>query len=153
MTPSMTYHIDRCLSCFSCMTACPSGVDYMHLVDLARVRIEAKGTAPRTSARCAGSCARCCPIRGASAWRCPWAGWRGRSAADCQGGLRAVRRRARAGAAQAGQDGEAHQAEIGDRQGPKAKRVALMLGCVQETLAPSISLSAIRLLRATASTW
>ena len=25
-------HIDRCLSCFSCMTTCPSGVDYMHLV-------------------------------------------------------------------------------------------------------------------------
>ena len=39
----MTYHIDRCLSCFSCMTTCPSGVDYMHLVDLARIRIEAKG--------------------------------------------------------------------------------------------------------------
>ena len=28
VTPSMTYHIDRCLSCFSCMTTCPSGVDY-----------------------------------------------------------------------------------------------------------------------------
>lgn len=35
------YHIDRCLSCLSCMTTCPSGVDYMHLVDLARARIEA----------------------------------------------------------------------------------------------------------------
>ena len=33
-------HIDRCLSCLSCMTTCPSGVDYMHLVDQARVRIE-----------------------------------------------------------------------------------------------------------------
>ncbi len=33
-------HIDRCLSCLSCMTTCPSGVDYMHLVDLARSRIE-----------------------------------------------------------------------------------------------------------------
>ena len=40
VTPSMTYHIDRCLSCFSCMTACPSGVDYMHLVDHARTYIE-----------------------------------------------------------------------------------------------------------------
>jgi len=32
-------HVDRCLSCLSCMTTCPSGVDYMHLVDQARERI------------------------------------------------------------------------------------------------------------------
>jgi glycolate oxidase iron-sulfur subunit len=34
-------HIDRCLSCLSCMTTCPSGVHYMHLVDHARTYIEA----------------------------------------------------------------------------------------------------------------
>ncbi len=33
-------HIDRCLSCLSCTTTCPSGVDYMHLVDRARIHIE-----------------------------------------------------------------------------------------------------------------
>lgn len=33
-------HIDRCLSCLACMTTCPSGVHYMHLVDLAREHIE-----------------------------------------------------------------------------------------------------------------
>jgi len=33
-------HIDRCLSCLSCMTTCPSGVHYMHLVDHARKHIE-----------------------------------------------------------------------------------------------------------------
>ena len=33
-------HIDRCLSCLSCMTTCPSGVNYMHLVDHARSYIE-----------------------------------------------------------------------------------------------------------------
>ena len=43
VTPSTVYHIDRCLSCLGCMTTCPSGVDYMHLVDLARVRIEQRG--------------------------------------------------------------------------------------------------------------
>jgi glycolate oxidase iron-sulfur subunit len=36
-------HVDRCLSCLSCMTTCPSGVDYMHLVDLARGYIAATG--------------------------------------------------------------------------------------------------------------
>jgi len=33
-------HIDRCLSCYSCMTTCPSGVNYMHLIDHARNHIE-----------------------------------------------------------------------------------------------------------------
>src|SRR6202041_752053 len=33
-------HVDRCLSCLACMTTCPSGVHYMHLVDHARVHIE-----------------------------------------------------------------------------------------------------------------
>eukprot|EP01025_Chloroclados_australasicus_P037689 TRINITY_DN3850_c0_g3_i1.p1 TRINITY_DN3850_c0_g3~~TRINITY_DN3850_c0_g3_i1.p1 ORF type:complete len:452 (-),score=51.33 TRINITY_DN3850_c0_g3_i1:861-2216(-) len=33
-------HIDRCLSCLACMTTCPSGVNYMHLVDHARAYIE-----------------------------------------------------------------------------------------------------------------
>src|SRR5690606_30621719 len=33
-------HIDRCLSCLACMTTCPSGVHYMHLVDHAREHIE-----------------------------------------------------------------------------------------------------------------
>ncbi len=40
-------HIDRCLSCLACMTTCPSGVDYMHLVDHARVHIEDRPTSER----------------------------------------------------------------------------------------------------------
>ncbi|HVY00934.1 MAG TPA: glycolate oxidase subunit GlcF [Pseudorhodoplanes sp.] len=39
-TPEVVKHIDRCLSCLSCMTTCPSGVHYMHLVDHARAHIE-----------------------------------------------------------------------------------------------------------------
>src|SRR5437016_11046208 len=37
-------HIDRCLSCLSCMTTCPSGVNYMHLVDHGRHHIEDRYT-------------------------------------------------------------------------------------------------------------
>jgi len=37
-------HIDRCLSCLSCMTTCPSGVDYMHLVDFTRAHIARTST-------------------------------------------------------------------------------------------------------------
>ena len=33
-------HIDRCLSCYACMTTCPSGVNYMHLIDHGRNHIE-----------------------------------------------------------------------------------------------------------------
>src|SRR4030081_1033168 len=39
-TEEVVLHIDRCLSCLSCMTTCPSGVHYMHLVDHARAYIE-----------------------------------------------------------------------------------------------------------------
>ncbi|MBS0563878.1 MAG: glycolate oxidase subunit GlcF [Proteobacteria bacterium] len=41
-------HIDRCLSCLACMTTCPSGVHYMHLVDHARAHIEATWRRPRS---------------------------------------------------------------------------------------------------------
>ena len=39
-TKEVVQHVDRCLSCLSCMTTCPSGVHYMHLVDHARAYIE-----------------------------------------------------------------------------------------------------------------
>ncbi len=45
-TPEVVKHVDRCLSCLACMTTCPSGVNYMHLVDQARVRIEKHYTRP-----------------------------------------------------------------------------------------------------------
>src|SRR6476469_10554439 len=40
VAPETVKHIDRCLSCLSCMTTCPSGVNYMHLVDHGRRHIE-----------------------------------------------------------------------------------------------------------------
>ena len=61
-------HIDRCLSCLSCMTTCPSGVHYMHLVDHARDYIEK--TYPRplatAAARHAGAVP---PYPAGSGWR------------------------------------------------------------------------------------
>src|SRR5205807_10317527 len=38
-TADVAKHVDRCLSCLSCMTTCPSGVHYMHLVDHARAHV------------------------------------------------------------------------------------------------------------------
>jgi glycolate oxidase iron-sulfur subunit len=45
-TAEIVKHIDRCLSCLSCMTTCPSGVNYMHLVDHARAYIEDRYSRP-----------------------------------------------------------------------------------------------------------
>ncbi len=45
-TQEVVKHIDRCLSCLACMTTCPSGVHYMHLVDQARAKIETGYTRP-----------------------------------------------------------------------------------------------------------
>ena len=45
-TEEVVRHVDRCLSCLACMTTCPSGVHYMHLVDHARQYIEETYTRP-----------------------------------------------------------------------------------------------------------
>ncbi len=45
-SPEVRHHVDRCLTCLSCMTTCPGGVDYMHLVDHARAQIEETGQRP-----------------------------------------------------------------------------------------------------------
>ena len=69
-TPEVVKHIDRCLSCLSCMTTCPSGVHYMHLVDHARAYIEATYTRPWHDRLLRGAPRRaCCPIPAASASR------------------------------------------------------------------------------------
>ncbi|WP_408586222.1 glycolate oxidase subunit GlcF [Novosphingobium sp.] len=47
-TAEVVRHVDRCLSCLSCMTTCPSGVNYMHLVDHARAYIEEHYERPRS---------------------------------------------------------------------------------------------------------
>src|SRR3974390_465170 len=39
-------HLDRCLSCLNCRTACPSGVDYAALIDESRIHIERHYTRP-----------------------------------------------------------------------------------------------------------
>jgi len=63
-SPEVVRHVDRCLSCLSCMSTCPSGVDYRHLVDHARAYIEDRYQRPwfdRT-------------LRAALAWLMPYRG-------------------------------------------------------------------------------
>jgi len=42
MSPAVALHFDRCLGCMACLTACPSGVRYDHVIDKARARVEAE---------------------------------------------------------------------------------------------------------------
>ena len=147
VTASMTYHIDRCLSCLSCMTTCPSGVDYMHLVDLERARIELKGHRSPQQRGLRFILAKVLP--NPRRFRLALTlGWLARPFRGLLAKL-GLERPAAALALVPPRLPETKLArprsEIGTN--PKAKRVALMLGCVQEVLQPSISRSAIRLLR------
>ena len=63
-TARVVKHIDRCLSCLSCMTTCPSGVNYMHLVDHARAYIEERYRRPWRERLLRGLLARVLPHPG-----------------------------------------------------------------------------------------
>ena len=147
VTASMTYHIDRCLSCLSCMTACPSGVDYMHLVDLARTRIELKGhrSPQQRGLRFILTKVLPNPRRFRLALTLGWLARPFRGLLAKLGLERPAAALALVPARLPETKLARPRSEIGTN--PKAKRVALMLGCVQEVLQPSISRSAIRLLR------
>jgi glycolate dehydrogenase iron-sulfur subunit len=47
VSPEMTTHLDRCLGCMACVTACPSGVQYDRLIERARPQIERQGPRSR----------------------------------------------------------------------------------------------------------
>ncbi|HAH66398.1 MAG TPA: glycolate oxidase iron-sulfur subunit [Rhizobiales bacterium] len=147
VTPTMTYHIDRCLSCLSCMTTCPSGVDYMHLVDLARTRIEMKGhrTSAQRTTRWILSKVLPYPRRFRLALMLGWLARPFRGLIEKAGFPATAAALALVPKARPKSNLTKPKSAIGKE--PKAKRVALMLGCVQEVMVPSISLAAIRLLR------
>ena len=86
-TAKVVKHIDRCLSCLSCMTTCPSGVHYMHLVDHARRHIEQTFRRPRIE-RWLRSMHRGRPAqaRRCSAWPSSRPGWRSRWRRCCRRG-------------------------------------------------------------------
>jgi glycolate oxidase iron-sulfur subunit len=51
MSPGIAAHFDRCLGCMACVTACPSGVRYDHVIDRARVRVERELVRPEADRR------------------------------------------------------------------------------------------------------
>jgi glycolate oxidase iron-sulfur subunit len=141
-TSAVVQHVDRCLSCLSCMTTCPSGVHYQHLVDHARVHIERTYRRPLAERWLRAALAAVLPyprrVRaalGVARFARPFA-------RVLPAPLRAMlelapRRRATE---------QAERSEPARTAAPRRKRVALVTGCVQNVIAPEINAATIRLL-------
>jgi glycolate oxidase iron-sulfur subunit len=148
VTRTVTHHIDRCLSCLACMPACPSGVDYMHLVDLARARIEQSRRRPVSTRLTRWFLSKVLPYprRFRSML---WVAWITRPLHGLLNKLNLTS----VSAALALVPPRPPRLKLRKFKGVfkpedlRVKRVALMLGCVQEVLAPSINRAAIRLLK------
>jgi glycolate oxidase iron-sulfur subunit len=143
-TPDVVPHIDRCLSCLSCMTTCPSGVHYMHLVDHARSYIEQTYRRPFFDRLLRAVLATVLPRPGL--FRLALIGAR-----LARPFARLIpERRLRAMLDLAPSDVPAPSALSGARvhraQGERRARVALLAGCAQQVLAPQINEATIRLL-------
>jgi len=163
-------HVDRCLSCLACMTTCPSGVHYQHLIDHARVHVEKTYRRPLLERGLRALLAAVLPYprRFAAALALvplarPFARF---LPARMRAMLELVSARSlpakpadAAGVAQAGRassgtatfdaaelrganDGRRVFAALGERRA----RVGLLLGCVQTVLEPSINAATIRVL-------
>jgi glycolate oxidase iron-sulfur subunit len=147
-TGEVVKHIDRCLSCLSCMTTCPSGVNYMHLVDHARAHIEKTYRRPPAERLLRTVLATVLPRPGL--FRAALALARaGRFAAPL---LRRLPQGSRLTAmlALAPRAASPRPAAAAERvvraQGVRTGRVALLAGCAQTVLAPEINEAATRLL-------
>ena len=148
-TEAVVRHVDRCLSCLSCMSTCPSGVNYMHLIDYARAYVEETYTRPWPERAIRGVLGAIIPrpwlfrlaLVGASLAR-PFARWvSGR-------GMLSQRVRAMLSLAPASVPGPDPLSgpRIYPASGVRRMRVALLAGCAQQVLAPEINTATIRLL-------
>jgi glycolate oxidase iron-sulfur subunit len=144
-TAEVVKHIDRCLSCLACMTTCPSGVHYMHLVDHARTHIERTYRRPLVDRLVRVFLARVMPyprrLRAAS-----FAAVLARPFAPIFAAIRLKPLAAAVTLAPARAPGPFTAAGVYRAQGPRRGRVALLAGCANEALAPSVTQAAIRLL-------
>ena len=141
-TADVVRHVDRCLSCLSCMTTCPSGVHYQHLIDHARVHVEQTFRRPLRERWLRAALAAVLPyprrVRvalAAAALARPF----GRLLPAPLRALLELAPRRRANVAATSRSAHVDAAA-------RHKRVALVTGCVQTVIAPEINAATIRLL-------
>ncbi|HEY4042633.1 MAG TPA: glycolate oxidase subunit GlcF [Rhodopila sp.] len=148
-TEEVVRHVDRCLSCLSCMTTCPSGVNYMHLVDHARTYIEQTYRRPLPERLLRGILGLLLPRPGL--FRLALSGARlarplGRFIPGSS--MLAQRMRAMLSLAPAKLPARSptEQPRVYPAEGVARARVALLTGCAQQVLMPRINEATIRLL-------
>jgi len=137
-------HVDRCLSCLACMSTCPSGVHYMHLVDHARAYIDKNYQRPLSDRALRWMLARVLPypMRFRVALLLAKIGKPfGRYIPDAR--LRAMLEMAPKNIPPVSRNDDP---QTFTPQQPKKKRVALMTGCAQKALNTDINDATIRLL-------
>jgi glycolate dehydrogenase iron-sulfur subunit len=136
-------HIDRCLSCYACMTTCPSGVNYGHLVDQARHRIEEQYRRPLMDRVLRGMLATVLPRP-----RLFRLALIGAALARPLRGILPARLKAMLALAPALPPAPSPmlRAQVFPAHGARRHRVALLRVCAQEVLAPRIDEATIRML-------
>ncbi|MER2634509.1 MAG: glycolate oxidase subunit GlcF [Rhizobiaceae bacterium] len=141
-------HIDRCLSCLSCMTTCPSGVNYMHLVDHARTHIEKtyRRPLPDRLVRALLAFVLPRPARFRAALKLARLGKPFAGLFDRLPGLQPLAAMLRLAPAVVPAASPASKSSAHAASGQKRGRVALLTGCAQAVLDPGINERTIALL-------
>jgi glycolate oxidase iron-sulfur subunit len=148
-SPQVVKHIDRCLSCLSCMTTCPSGVHYMHLVDHARAYIEETYRRPFHDRIMRTLLARILPYR--NRFRLAvGAAFLGRPLKPLLAHVPRIGNRLAAmldlAPANLAKGGAGAKPGVFPATGPRRGRVAMLRGCAQSVLRPDFNEAAIRML-------
>ncbi|HVZ09992.1 glycolate oxidase subunit GlcF [Rhodopila sp.] len=148
-TPDVVRHVDRCLSCLSCMTTCPSGVNYMHLVDHARSYIETTYRRPPAERALRSLIGYLLPRP--TLFKAALLGARlGRPLASLIPGQSMLAKRLRAmlalSPASLPPASPMQAPQVHRAQGERRARVLLLTGCAQQVLMPRINEATIRLL-------
>jgi glycolate oxidase iron-sulfur subunit len=148
-TEEVVRHVDRCLSCLSCMTTCPSGVNYMHLVDHARAYIEQTYRRPWHDRALRAVLARVLPkpaLFRAALTAARLARPVARLLPATTMPLRRLRAMLDLAPAHLPPPGDSATPRVHQAEGVRRYRVALLTGCAQTVLAPRINEATIRLL-------
>jgi glycolate oxidase iron-sulfur subunit len=144
-TSEVVKHVDRCLSCLACMTTCPSGVHYMHLVDHARAHVEKTYIRPLPERLLRAILAKVLPN---PAWFRPALlfGWLAKPLAPLAEaiGLKPVAAMLRL--ARRPRRSRLGQQRVFPAEGPRKGRVAMLPGCANDALDPAINAATIRML-------
>jgi glycolate oxidase iron-sulfur subunit len=148
-SPQVVKHIDRCLSCLSCMTTCPSGVHYMHLVDHARAYIEETYRRPFHDRMMRALLARILPYPGRFRLAV-MAAFLGRPLKPLLGRVPRIGNRLAAmldlAPASLPKGGIGGKPGRFPATGPRRGLVAMLRGCAQSVLRPDFNEAAIRML-------